>query len=129
MTLLLFCLLLGCLTGLRSLTAPAVVYWAGHLGWLNFVGTKLAFIDRPVTLVVLTLLAFIELIGAAAAYCPRYLPKVRSRSVIMRLLRFAWVLLGPFQLWRETAPKRTTPVGRTVAWKWRRRKVTRYGWS
>jgi len=63
MTLLLCCLLLGCLTGLRSLTAPAVVCWAAHLGWLNFAGTKLAFIDRPATLVVLTLLAFIELIA------------------------------------------------------------------
>jgi uncharacterized membrane protein len=63
MTLLLFCLLLGSLTGLRSLTAPAVVCWAAHFGWLDFAGAKLAFIDRPVTLIVLTLLAVIELIA------------------------------------------------------------------
>jgi uncharacterized membrane protein len=45
MTLLVFCFLLGCLTGLRSLTPPAVICWAAHLGWLNLAGTKLGFID------------------------------------------------------------------------------------
>src|ERR1022692_4744418 len=44
MTLLLLCFLLGCLTGQRSLTPPAVVCWAAHLGWLHFAGTKLAFL-------------------------------------------------------------------------------------
>jgi uncharacterized membrane protein len=63
MTLLLLCFLLGCLTGLRSLTPSAVVCWAAHLGWLHFAGTKLAFLGRPATLVVLTLLAVIELIA------------------------------------------------------------------
>src|ERR1700732_2321235 len=78
-TLLLFCLLLGCLTGLRSLTTPAVVCWAAHLGWLNFAGTKLAFIDRPVTLVVLTLLAVVELIEDK-------LPKTPARTAPPGLL-------------------------------------------
>jgi len=59
---LLLSFLLGCVDGLRSLTAPAVVCWAAHLGWLHFAGTKLAFVDRPVTLVVFTLLAVVELI-------------------------------------------------------------------
>ena len=63
MTLLVFCVLLGCLTGLRSLTTPAAICWAAHLGWLNFAGTKLAFTDRPVTLTLLTLLAVTELIA------------------------------------------------------------------
>jgi uncharacterized membrane protein len=43
---------------LRSLTAPAVVRWAG---WLHFVGTKLAFIVHPATLSIVTLLALVEL--------------------------------------------------------------------
>jgi uncharacterized membrane protein len=60
---LLLCLLLGCLTGLRSLTPPAAVSWAAYLGWLNLAGTKLAFMDRPVTLILLTLLAVAELIA------------------------------------------------------------------
>jgi uncharacterized membrane protein len=63
MTVLLLCFLLGCVTGLRSLTAPAVVCWGAHLGWLHFAGTKLAFIDRPATLIVLTLLALGELVA------------------------------------------------------------------
>lgn len=57
MTLLLLCFLLGYLTGLRSLTPAAAVCWAAHLGWLHFAGTKLAFLGRPVILIVFTLLA------------------------------------------------------------------------
>lgn len=63
MTLLLLCFLLGCLTGLRSLTPAATLCWAAHLGWLHFAGTKLAFLGHPVTLVVFTLLALVELIA------------------------------------------------------------------
>jgi len=55
--------LLGCVTGLRSLTAPAVVCWAAHFGWLHFAGSKLAFIGHPVTLIVFSLLALVELIA------------------------------------------------------------------
>jgi uncharacterized membrane protein len=73
MSLLVFCLLLGCLTGLRSLTPPAAVCWAAHFGWLNFAGTKLAFVDRPVALVVLTILAVAELIADK-------LPKTPART-------------------------------------------------
>ena len=62
MTLLLLSFLLGCVTGLRSLTAPAVICWAAHLGWLHFAGIKLAFLGRPATLIVFTLLALVELI-------------------------------------------------------------------
>jgi uncharacterized membrane protein len=63
MTLLIVCFLLGCLTGLRSLTPAAAVCWAAHLGWLHFAGTKLAFLNRPVTLIIFTLLALAELIA------------------------------------------------------------------
>jgi uncharacterized membrane protein len=59
---LLLSFLLGCVDGLRSMTAPAVVCWAAHLGWLHFAGTKLAFVDHPVTLIVFTLLAIVELV-------------------------------------------------------------------
>ena len=55
--------LLGFVDGLRSLTAPAVVCWAAHLGWLHFAGTKFAFIDHPSTLIVFTMLAIIELVA------------------------------------------------------------------
>jgi uncharacterized membrane protein len=62
MTVLLSCFFLGCVAGLRSLTAPAVVCWAAHLGWLHFAGTKLAFIVHPATLSIFALLALVELI-------------------------------------------------------------------
>lgn len=63
MTVLLLCFLLGCVTGLRSLTAPAIVGWAAHLGWLHFAGTKFAFISHPAALIVFTLVALVELIA------------------------------------------------------------------
>ena len=87
MTSLLFCFLLGCLTGLRSLPAPAVVCWGAHFGWLHFAGTKLAFLGRPVTLVVLTLLALGELIADK-------LPKTPARTAPPGLS--ARIVLGCF---------------------------------
>jgi uncharacterized membrane protein len=54
--------LLGFVDGLRSLTAPAIVCWAAHLGWLHLAGTKFAFVDHRSTLLVFTLLAVIELV-------------------------------------------------------------------
>jgi uncharacterized membrane protein len=85
MILLVFCLLLGCLTGLGSLTPPAVVCWAAYLGWLNLTGTKLAFMDRPITLILLTLLAVAELIADK-------LPKTPARTAPPGLI--ARVVLG-----------------------------------
>ena len=85
MIFLLFCLVLGCLVGLRSLTPPAAVCWAAHLGWLNFAGTKLAFINSPVTLVILTLLAVMELIADK-------LPKTPARTAPLGLI--ARIVLG-----------------------------------
>jgi len=63
MTILLFCFALGCVVGLRSLTAPAAVCWGAHLGWLHFAGSGLAFINHLATLIVFTLLALVELIN------------------------------------------------------------------
>ena len=55
--------LLGCFDGLRSLTPPALVCWAAHLGWLHFDGTRLAFLHHRTTLIVFTALAVAELIA------------------------------------------------------------------
>ena len=55
--------LLGCVDGLRSLTPPALVCWAAHLGWLHFAGTRLAFISHRSTLIIFTVLAVAELIA------------------------------------------------------------------
>jgi uncharacterized membrane protein len=54
-------LLIGCIAGLRTFTAPAVVSWAARLGWLNLSGTWLAFLGNAWTPWILTVLAVGEL--------------------------------------------------------------------
>lgn len=87
LTIFLFCFLLGCVAGLRSLTAPAAVCWGAHLGWLHFAGTKLAFIDHTATLIILTLLALFELVNDK-------LPRTPARTAALGLI--ARILMGAF---------------------------------
>ena len=54
--------LIGAVAGLRSFTAPAVVSWGAHLGWLRLENTWLAFLGFSATTWILTALAIIELI-------------------------------------------------------------------
>jgi uncharacterized membrane protein len=58
-----YCFLLGSLTGLRSMSGPALVCWGIHLGWLTVAGSPLFFLGQPISLVVFSLLAVGELIG------------------------------------------------------------------
>ena len=51
----------GFAAGLRSLTPPAVVAWAAHLGWLNLSDSPLAFMGSIITAVIFSLLALLEL--------------------------------------------------------------------
>src|SRR4030081_2595410 len=62
-TILLFCFLIGCIAGLRALTAPATVCWGAHLGWLSFVGTKLAFLGNVWMVCIFTVLVILELVN------------------------------------------------------------------
>jgi uncharacterized membrane protein len=78
-------LLLGFIDGLRSMTAPAVVCWAGYLGWLHFAGTKLAFLDHPATLILITLAAVGELVADK-------LPNTPARTAPVGLI--ARIVLG-----------------------------------
>jgi len=55
--------LLGLIDGLRSMTAPAVLCWAAHFGWLPVAGTKLEFLSHPAALILVTLLALGELVA------------------------------------------------------------------
>jgi uncharacterized membrane protein len=50
--------------------APAAVAWGAHLGWLHFAGTKLGFIDSPVTWIVFTLFALGELVADKLPQAP-----------------------------------------------------------
>jgi uncharacterized membrane protein len=58
---LLLAFVIGILAGLRSLTAPAVVAWAGHFGWLRL-DPPLSFIGSAPSAVIFTLLAAAELV-------------------------------------------------------------------
>jgi uncharacterized membrane protein len=71
-----FAVLIGVVTGLRSMTAPAAVSWAAHLGWLHLENTWLAFLGHAVTPYILTVLAIGELIADK-------LPKTPSRKAPM----------------------------------------------
>src|SRR5512132_3290538 len=65
--------LIGVIAGLRSMTAPAAVSWAAHLGWLHLENTWLAFLGFAATPYILSLLAIGELVADK-------LPKTPSRK-------------------------------------------------
>lgn len=54
---------IGFVAGLRSLTAPAAVSWAAHLGWLNLQGSPLELMGSTAAVVIFTLLAVAELVA------------------------------------------------------------------
>src|SRR5271167_717414 len=54
--------LIGVVSGLRSLTAPAVVAWAAHKNWLNLQNTTLSFMGSTAALIIFALLAVVELV-------------------------------------------------------------------
>lgn len=62
---------LGVVAGLRSLTAPALVSWAATTGWLNLHSSPLAFMGSTVAAVIISLLAFGELIGDKLPVTPK----------------------------------------------------------
>jgi uncharacterized membrane protein len=53
---------IGVVAGLRSLTAPAVVAWAAHLGWINLHGSPLSFMGSVWAVGIFTILAVVELV-------------------------------------------------------------------
>ena len=57
-----FAIGIGLVAGLRSLTAPAVVAWAAHLGWLNLHGSPLAFMESTAAVILFSIFAIGELI-------------------------------------------------------------------
>jgi uncharacterized membrane protein len=63
-------LAIGIIAGLRALTAPMVVAWAAHFGWLNLHHTWAAFLGSTVTAVILSALALAELVNDQAPKTP-----------------------------------------------------------
>jgi uncharacterized membrane protein len=64
---------IGIIAGLRSLTAPALVSWAAHLGWLDLGGSWLSFLGSRAAIIILSLLALGELVADK-------LPKTPNRT-------------------------------------------------
>ena len=80
-----FALGLGFAAGLRSLTPPAVVAWAAHLGWLNLGNSPLAFMGSIIAVIIFSLLAIAELIADL-------LPQTGKRTAAVPLT--ARILMG-----------------------------------
>src|SRR5207245_11696009 len=64
-------LVIGFAAGLRSLTPPALVAWAAHLGWLNLNNSPLAFMGSTIAVVIFSILAVFELIGDMLPRTPK----------------------------------------------------------
>jgi uncharacterized membrane protein len=62
---------IGIVAGLRSLTAPAVVAWAAHLGWLNLHGSSLAFMGSTTAVALFSFPAIGELIADKLPMIPK----------------------------------------------------------
>jgi uncharacterized membrane protein len=73
------CFSLGVIAGLRSLTAPALVSWAAHLGWLDLSGSRLSFLGSRAAIITLSLLALAELVADK-------LPKTPKRTNLVPLV-------------------------------------------
>ncbi|MBB4192294.1 putative membrane protein [Rhizobium aethiopicum] len=74
---LLLALLIGVISGLRAMTAPAAVAWGAALGWFDVSQTPLAFMGYRWTPWIFTVLAVVELVTDQ-------LPSTPSRKVPMQ---------------------------------------------
>ena len=70
MVTLLYAFLIGCVCGLRSMTAPAVVAWEAHLGWLHLQASQLAFFTNRISLIIFSVFAIGELIADKLPFIP-----------------------------------------------------------
>lgn len=94
---------IGVIAGLRSLTAPAVVSWAAHWGWLDLHGTRLAFLSSSAAAWIISILAVAELVNDK-------LPKTPNRTAPVPLT--ARILTGALSgaaLW--TAAQHSVAAG------------------
>ena len=69
---------IGIVAGLRAMTAPAIVCWAAHLGWISLSGSPLAFMGSKTAVAIFSLLALVE-------FVTDQLPKTPSRTVPVQL--------------------------------------------
>ena len=70
---------IGIVSGMRSLTAPAIAAWAARRNWLNLAGSRLAFMGSTAAVAIFTVLAIAELIADK-------LPSTPSRTAPVGLI-------------------------------------------
>ena len=69
---------IGVVAGLRSMSAPAIVAWAAHLGWIHLSGSHLAFMGSAWAVGIFT-------IGALAEFVADQLPTTPARTTAVPL--------------------------------------------
>jgi uncharacterized membrane protein len=84
----LLCIVIGGVSGLRSLTGIAVVTMAAqrgwpHLGWLHLGGTGLSFLGTPVAMYLFVVLAIGEVIADKTAFIP---PRIQAGPLAARFV-------------------------------------------
>jgi uncharacterized membrane protein len=84
----LLCIVIGGVSGLRSLTGIAVVTIAAqrgwpHLGWLHLGGTGLSFLGKPLMMYLFVVLAIGELIVDKLPFAP---PRIQAGPLAVRFL-------------------------------------------
>jgi uncharacterized membrane protein len=77
------CFLIGCVAGLRSMTAPAIVCAAAYLRWIHPEATPLAFMDTVGALWVFAIFAIGELI---VDKLPKTPPRTAPMGLIARMI-------------------------------------------
>src|SRR6266478_892920 len=69
---------IGVVAGLRSMTAPAVLAWAAHLGWISLSGSPLAFMGSAWAVGIFT-------VGALGEFVADKLPTTPARTAALGL--------------------------------------------
>ena len=119
---------IGIVAGLRSLTAPAAVSWAAHLGWLNLDGGPLGFMGSVPAVALLTLLAVVEYVADILPQTPgRTMPGPLAVRIVMGGLSGACLAISANQSWLVGAVLGGTGglIGAFAGYEARRRLVNR----
>jgi uncharacterized membrane protein len=92
---------IGVVAGLRSMTAPAIVAWSAHLGWINLSGSHLAFMGSAGVVGIFTLGALLEFIADQLPTTPaRTTAAPLAARIVMGLLTGACLgTAGGASLW------------------------------
>jgi uncharacterized membrane protein len=78
---------IGIVAGLRSMTAPAVIAWASHLGWINLAGSHVSFMSSPWAVGIFS-------VAAIGEFVADLLPSTPSRTAPVGLT--ARIVTGSF---------------------------------